>query len=484
MNAKKDTQEGSDLEKKLSYKVDFAWNKFSKEQRDAAVSLAKNYMHFLNIAKVERRRTEFAVTLAEENGFKPLSIGSGKQHLNPGEKVYYVNRNKNVVLFIIGKDTTPMTDRIHFIGAHLDFPRLDLKINPVYEDAKTGVALFKTHYYGGVKKYQFGTIPLILTGVIVKLDGTVINVEIGNDINDPVFTIPDLLIHLNKNVQKKRKTEDVLKGEEMNALAGAIEVEDEKAKEKFKLNVLKLLNEKYGITEGDFHAAELSLVSALPARHVGLDKSMIGSAGQDDGICSFLGMKAILDVARIPDQTIGIGLFDKEEIGSNGSTGAQSAWIRQVYNDLMVKTGLERNLTNLHLCLSNTKMLSADVTTAMDPSFQSVHDPRNAAIFGKGVVIMKYTGHGGKFGASDATAEYMAYVRKIFEDAKVPYQLGTIGAVDAGGGGTIAKFFAESFNCDVVDVGPGLLNMHSPFEVSHVADLYSGYLAFKAFLNG
>jgi aspartyl aminopeptidase len=275
-----------------------------------------------------------------------------------------------------------------------------------------------------------------------------------------------------------------MKAEEMNALAGGLQVGDEKAKDRFKLNVLAILNEKYGIAEEDMHTAELSLVPCIPPRYIGLDKSMVGGAGQDDGSCSYLALRSLLDLPSgcTPAVTAGVGLFDKEETGSNGPTGAQSSWIRTVITDLMARTGVKESITNLHLTFRAMKMISADVTAATDPSFSSVHDPATAAVIGKGIVIEKYSGSGGKYGTNDATAEFMGYIRKVFDDAKVPFQYGSLGQVDAGGGGTIAMFFAQAFNCDVVDIGIPVINMHSPFEVSHVADLYSGYLAYKAFL--
>lgn len=471
----------SSLEKDLSYKSEFAWNNFSEDQRKNAQKFADDYIYFLRNARTERERTDFAIKLAEEKGFKPLKIGENITTLKPGDKVYYTNRKKNIVLFIVGKQ--PMTQMSFFVGSHIDSPRIDLKVHPLYENAKTGTALFKTHYYGGVKKYQWATIPLALTGVVVKADGTVVNVEIGKNPDDPVLMIPDLLIHLMSTVQAKRTTMDVIKAEEMNALAGAIQTDEEKAKKKFKLKILEILHEKYGITEVDFHSAELSLISALNPRYVGLDKSMIGGAAQDDGICAYTSLRGILDQKEIPPYTIGIGLFDKEEIGSFGNTGARSSWVRHTFNDLMVRTGIPETTTNMYLCLSNTKVLSSDVTASMDPSFPSVHDPHTASILGKGITLEKYTGARGKSSSSDATAEYMAFVRRIFEDKKIPYQIGTLGAVDVGGGGTIAMFFAEAFNCDVVDAGPGLLNMHSPFEISHIADVYSSYMAYQAFFN-
>ena len=480
---KNDSKKESEMEKKLSYNIDFAWSKYSEDQKSHARAFAKDYMHFLEHARTERERVEYAESLAKEAGFKEITIGDHISDITEGDKVYYKNRKKNIAFFIIGDGSRPITEGVRFVGAHIDFPRVDLKIRPLYEDSKTGFALMKTHYYGGIKKFQYATIPMALTGVVIKKDGEQVDIEMGLDPEDPVLTIPDLLIHLGGKMQSKRKPFDVIKGEEMNVLVGALESEDENAKEKFKLTVLAILHDKYGITEDDFHSAELALVPALPPRLVGFDKSMVGAPGQDDGSCSFLGLRAILDYEGIPPSTIGTGLFDKEEIGSNGATGAQSAWIRHVITDLMVRTGTPETITNMHLCLSNSKILSADVTAALDPSFGSVHDPKTAAIFGKGIVLEKFTGSRGKYNTNDAMAEFMAYLRGVFDNVGVPFQVGTLGAVDVGGGGTIAKFFAQSFNCDVVDAGVALINMHSPFEIAHIADLYSGYLAYKAFFG-
>lgn len=470
------------IEDKLANKFEFAWDHLSDTDRTELYTLAEDYLEFLRNARTERERTTWAIKRAKTAGFTQLEIGQDMSSLKPGDKVFYVNRNKNVALIIIG--TTPMTEKLHLIGAHIDTPRLDLKMRPLYEDKEAGVAMFKTHYYGGIKKYQWGTIPLHMTGLIVKKDGTKILVNIGKDPKDPVFTIPDILPHLAKKVQGKRTMPEVLKGEELNVLAGAIPIdkkEGKEIKERFKTNILKILYDKYDVTEADLQSAELNLVSGLEPRYVGLDKSMIGAAGHDDGICSYTGIKALFDLTETPQITAVMGIFDKEEIGSNGNTGAKSAWIRFVVNDLMVRTGIPETSTNLHLTLTNTLMLSADVGSAVNPNFPSVHDLKNAAIMGKGMVVEKHTGSGGKYGSSDVTAEVMAYIRNIFDEKKVPYQIVELGKVDEGGGGTIAQYFAETFNCDVVDAGTPVINMHSPYEIVHVADFYATYRAYKVF---
>ncbi|MBN2153525.1 MAG: aminopeptidase [Candidatus Lokiarchaeota archaeon] len=482
MSERRDEKE-SDLEKKLSYKADFAWPKYTEEQKRAARVLAQDYLIFLKETRTERERVAFAERLAQGKGFRQVELGESAAPLKAGEKVYYVNRGKNIALFVVGD--APMTSGHRFIGAHGDFPRLDLKIDPLYE--KDGFALFKTHYYGGIKKYQYATVPLVLAGVVAKKDGDLVKIDVGSEPDDPVFVIPDLLVHLAHKVQGERKAFDTIKAEEMNAVVGALQIGDEKAKNRFKLNVLSILNEKYGITEDDFHSAELSLVPAITPRYIGLDKSMVGAAGQDDGASTFLALRAILDLApgaaTGTTGTTGTGIFDKEETGSNGPTGAQSSWMQSVVADMVSRTGVEASLTNVHLAFRAMKMISADVTAALDPSFGSVHDPQTAAMAGKGVVVEKYSGSGGKRGTNDATAEYVGFIRRVFSEANVPFQFGTLGQVDAGGGGTIAMFFAQNFNCDVVDCGVPVLNMHSPYEVTHIADLYSGYLAYKAFLS-
>jgi len=475
------------LEDKLGNKLKHGWEIFNDEQKKETLKLADDYFDFLKNARTERERTAWTIKIAEKNGFKRVEIGKNINKLNPGDKIYYVNREKNAAMVVIGEKS--IIEKNHQIGSHIDTPRLDLKMRPLYEDGKSSLALFKTHYYGGIKKYQWATIPLHLTGLIVKKDGTKIPIDIGKNPDDPVFTIPDILPHLSKNVQNKRKMPEVFKGEELNILVGALPIDEKNnkdakgAKEKFKINVLKILNEKYGITEADLQSAELNLVSGLPPRYVGLDKSMIGAAGHDDGVCTWTGIKSLIDINGTPKNTAIMSIFDKEEIGSNGNTGAQSAWIRFVMNDIMVRTGVPETLTNLHLTLTNTLMLSADVGSAINPNFPSVHDPLNAAILGKGIIIEKHTGSGGKYGSSDALAEVMAYLRKIFDEKTVPYQIVELGKVDEGGGGTIARYFAESFNCDVVDCGTPVINMHSPYEIVHIADIYATYLAYKTFFE-
>jgi aspartyl aminopeptidase len=467
-------------ENPLEFSLEFVWKTWSADQRNAARKFGEEYLDFLRNARTERERVDYGAHLAERNGFRRIELGENIQTLKPGEKVYWINRGKNIALAVIGSN--PVTERIQLIGAHLDTPRIDLKIRPLYEDSKAGVALMKTHYYGGLKKYQWATVPLALTGVIIKSDGSKVHIDVGRDPNDPVFIIPDLLIHLSREAQGKRTTFEVIKAEEMNALVGALPVDEKKAKNPFKLAILQLLNQKYGIQESDFQSADLTLVSSLPPRFIGFDKSMIGAAGQDDGVCSYIAIRAILGIDGIPPNTMIVALFDKEEIGSNGNTGAESVWIQHVYTDLLVRMAIPETLSNIQKMLRNTRMISGDATAPLDPSFHGVHDENVAPILGKGVVVEKHAGSGGKYDSSDAGAEYMGYIRNLFNRKQVPFQIGSLGAVDQGGGGTIAKYFAESFNCDVVDAGPSVLNMHSPYEITHIADLYSTFLAYMEFL--
>ncbi|MBD3353784.1 MAG: aminopeptidase [Candidatus Lokiarchaeota archaeon] len=475
----------SDLEEELLYELDFAWNLYSNSQKLESKELAEKYIEFLTKARTERERTAYIKEKALQRGFREVEIGNsdaeGAHKLKPGDRIFYTNRKKNISLVIVGSH--PLSHGLNIIGAHLDTPRVDLKIRPLYEDKESGFALFKTHYYGGVKKYQWASIPLILTGVVVKKNGTVIDVDIGTNDNDPVFIIPDLLPHLQQKVQQDRKTTDVIKGEEMNVLVGAIPHENKNIKQKFKVKILQILHEKYDIKEEDFLSAELSLVPAFKPRFVGIDKSMIGASGQDDGICSFLAMQSILDIKEIPEKTIIAALFDKEEIGSSGSTGAKSSWLRFLIEDLLLKKENHVKSSKLNISLTKTKIISADVGPVLHPTFKQVQDPRTAAILGKGLRIMKYTGRAGKVNSSDATAEFIAELRHIFDENEVPFQLGAFSAVDAGGGGTIAMYFAEQFNADVVDAGPAVLNIHSPYEISHIADIYASYLGYRTFFK-
>ena len=393
--------------------------------------------------------------------------------LVPGDKVYYVNREKSVYAAIMGNK--PVETGLNIIGSHIDSPRLDLKPNPLYED--NGFAYFKTHYYGGVKKYQWTAIPLSIHGVIVKANGEKVTINIGEDESDPIFTITDLLPHLAQE-QMEKKLKDGIAGEDLNLLIGSIPIGDEKTTERIKLNVLKILNDKYGITEKDFVSSELELVPAFKARSLGFDRSMVAGYGQDDKICAYTSLRALLDTVT-PAKTAVCIFADKEEIGSMGNTGMESHVFDTFISELLNKTNTNRpNLLDKVFC--NSKMLSADVDAGLDPIYASVSEKNNAAFLGMGVGLNKYTGARGKSGASDANAEFVAQIRNIFESNNIAYQVSELGKVDTGGGGTIAYILANK-GVDVIDCGVPVLSMHAPYEVTSKFDVYEAYRAYAAF---
>ncbi|MDP4094302.1 MAG: aminopeptidase [Bacillota bacterium] len=467
--------EGQLLYEKLGYKNTNAWEKTSDKEIELAFSFCEGYKKFLDMAKTEREFVNHAVKLAASHGFTDLDkFTKTGQKLKPGMKVFQVDRNKAVIFAVIGNKA--MKEGTRVTGAHIDSPRIDFKQKPVYED--TDMVLMKTHYYGGIKKYQWVTIPLALHGVVIKEDRTLVEVNIGEDDNDPIFTITDLLPHLATEQMQKKATE-VVAGEALNLLFGSIPYKDEKVKDKVKLNILKLLNDKYGINEEDFTTAELEIVPAFKARDVGLDKSMVGAYGQDDRSCAYAGLKAIMDTEKT-DYTYICVLTDKEEIGSMGNTGAQSRFMENFIATLCAYT--DDNYTELKFrsCLANSKMLSADVNAGVDPNYEGVQDKKNASFMGNGIVLQKYTGSRGKSGGSDANPEFIAEVRKIFNENKVIWQVGELGKVDLGGGGTIAQYVAN-LGMDVLDCGVSVLSMHAPFEVTSKIDIYHMYKAYKAF---
>ncbi len=468
-------EKGSPLEKQLLYKKEPAWKNFTEEERSQTQDLAEKYRQFIIKAKTERFFIEQAKILAKLAGFKEFKAGKS---LKPGDRVFIVNRKKNAIFAIIGQ--TAMTQKLHLVASHVDCPRIDLKVNPAYEDS--GLALFKTHYYGGIKKYQWVNVPLSLIGVVVKKDGSLVEISVGENPGDPVFVIPDLLIHLATKKQGKRMMDEVIQGEELNAIAGGLPILDEDVKEKIKLNLLKILFDRYGLVEEDFTSAELSLVPALEARFVGLDKALIGAYGHDDRVCSFSGLEAIMTVEGAPKVTSLLMLCDKEEIGSVTNTGAQSNFLEQEIAELLQATGEDATVLNLNNALKNCFAISADVGAAIDPTFKDVHDARTSPIAGEGVGVTKYTGSGGKRGANDAHAEVVGAIRKLFNDQKVPWQVDILGKVDEGGGGTIAQFLSR-LNMDVIDVGTPVIGMHSPFELVHVADLFATVKGYKVFFE-
>ncbi|QZY57218.1 aminopeptidase [Crassaminicella profunda] len=461
----------------LSFEFKNGWEKINEAEKKDVYALSETYKTFLDKGKTERECVKEIIKQAEENGYKNIEdfIG-GKEVLKAGEKIYANNKGKAVALFVIGD--TPIEKGMHVVGAHIDSPRLDLKPFPLYEDG--GLGLFKTHYYGGIKKYQWTAMPLALHGVVINKKGEKINIVIGEDENDPVFFITDLLPHLAKN-QNEKKLNEGISGEGLNILIGSIPYEDTEIKERVKYNILKLLNDKYEIEEEDFLTAEIEVVPASKAKDVGLDKSLIGAYGQDDRVCSYTAMKAIFNIKN-PDKTAVALLVDKEEIGSMGNTGMQSRFFENVVAELVSLQSKDFNYLKVRRALANSKVLSADVGAGFDPNFPDVLDKRNAAFIGKGVLVSKYTGARGKSGSNDANAEFLGVLRKIFNNDHVVWQIGELGKVDQGGGGTIAYILAN-YGAEVVDCGVPLLCMHAPIEIASKMDIYMAYKAYKAFLK-
>lgn len=469
--------EGQKLEEKLSYKRKNIWEKADDAFIKSAFDFCEGYKNFLNSSKTEREFTANAEKLAAAAGFKRLDdLIRTNTRLKPGDKVYYINRKKSAVFAVIGN--RPVSDGVNILGSHIDSPRIDLKQNPLYED--TGLAFFKTHYYGGLKKYQWLTIPLAIHGVVVKGDGTMVDIVVGEEDDDPVFNITDLLPHLAREQMQKKMSEAVT-GEGLNLLLGSMPYRDEKVKDKVKLNILDILNKRYGIVEEDFQSAELEIVPAQKARDVGFDKSMVGGYGQDDRVCAYPALKAVIDIDT-PERTCVCLLTDKEEIGSMGNTGAQSSLLEDFLANIIALT--EDNYSDLKLrsCLTRSKMLSADVNAAVDPNYESVYEKKNATYLGDGIVLQKYTGSRGKYDASDASAEFVGEVRKLFNDNNIIWQSGELGKVDEGGGGTIAQYTAN-LGIDVLDCGIPVLSMHSPFEITSKMDIYMTYNAYKVFCS-
>ena len=454
--------------KELFYTSKEASRTLEPAEIEAADRYCAGYVDFLNASKTEREAVSWAVKEAEARGFVPFDR---RKPLKAGDKVYYNNRGKALMLAVIG--TRPITDGISIAAAHIDSPRLDLKPNPLYEDGD--LAYFDTHYYGGIKKYQWTAIPLALHGVVAKKDGSVVTVRIGEEPGDPVFCVTDLLPHL-ADEQMKRPAPQIIKGEDLNILIGSRAFRDDEGSELVKLNIMNILHEKYGILEQDFFSAELEAVPAFPARDVGFDRSLIGSYGHDDRVCAYPALTAIFET-EAPAYTAVTLLADKEEIGSEGATGMQSAWLKYFIADIAAAFGEEAR----HV-LSNSVCLSADVNAAFDPIYPDVFEKKNAAMINRGVVLTKYTGSRGKSGTSDASAELMARVRRYMDDGDVLWQVGELGKVDAGGGGTVAMYIAN-LNVDTVDLGVPVLSMHAPFEIVSKLDVYMAHKAFSALLG-
>ena len=457
--------QGEMLAEKLTYKRDSGCK--DEKAVSAAELFCEGYKSFLNMAKTEREAADFAVAAAIEKGFKKFDRNA---KYNPGDKVYYNNRGKAVILAVFGDQ--PVENGVRVAASHIDSPRLDLKPNPLYEDAE--IALFKTHYYGGIKKYQWTTIPLALHGVVIRSDGASIPVVIGEDEDDPCFVITDLLPHLAAE-QSKRTLSDGIRGEDMNVLVGSYPFKDDKVSEAVKLNILNIIYEKYGIVEADFISAELELVPAFKSRDIGLDRSLIGAYGHDDRVCAYPALMAALNVSGVLEHTVVTVLADKEEIGSMGNTGLESSFLKYFICDLAKTQGGDG-----FTALAHSECLSADVNAAFDPNYPEVLDRRNAAMINHGAAFTKYTGARGKSSTSDASAEFVGKVRRIMDMNDVKWQMAELGKVDLGGGGTVAMYIAN-LGMDVIDIGVPVLSMHSPFEVVAKYDVYMVYKAIEAF---
>ena len=458
----------SDLERKR----ESGWEKISEDLEGHIFQFAKEYMDYINQAKTEREIVSLSEKIVRENGFKSLDEYT---ELHPGDKVYFVNRGKSLYLAVIGAKS--MEEGLNIIGAHADSPRLDLKPNPLVQDGE--FAYLKTHYYGGIKKYQWTTIPLAIHGVVIKENGEKVTISLGEKEDEPVFTITDLLPHLAKE-QEQKKLSEAINGENLAVVVGNRPDSEGEKGSKVKKYILKLLNSKYGITEEDFISSELEVVPAFRARTLGLDESLIAAYGQDDKVCVYTSLRAILNIEN-PERTAICLFSDKEEIGSMGNTGMESHVFDTFISELLNKSRINRpNLLDKVFC--NSRMLSADVDAGSDPLYASVTDHHNAGLMGYGVSLNKYTGARGKSGSSDANAEYVAFVRRIFNQNNVQYQLAELGKVDVGGGGTIAYILANK-GVDVIDCGVPVLSMHAPYEVTSKFDVYSAYMAYTTFFN-
>lgn len=469
MADKKELSEGKKLEESLFYKKENFFEVSSEEKIKAAYDYAEGYKKFLDEAKTEREAVRAAIAYAESKGYSEYKFGD---KLSAGDKKYYSNRGKSFIMFKVGSENMA-ENGIKILASHIDSPRLDIKQVPLYED--TGMAFLKTHYYGGIKKYQWTAMPLALHGTVVLESGEAVTVTVGEKDSDPVFYINDLLPHLSKE-QITKPLATAIDGETLNVLVGGYPFKDDDVKEKVKLTVLKKLNETYGMKETDFISAELCVVPAYKARDIGFDRALIGGYGHDDRVCSYPAMTA-LGESKDELSTVVVVLADKEEIGSEGATGMQCGIFSDFVDMLAASQGVPASVVR-----ANSKCLSADVTAGFDPNFASVFEKRNSSIVSCGTALCKFTGAGGKSGSSDASAELVGYVRRIFEKANVNWQMAELGKVDAGGGGTVAKYIAK-LNIDTIDIGVPVISMHAPYEVTSKADLYSTYEAFAAFIG-
>jgi aspartyl aminopeptidase len=460
---------GQQLKEELSYTKKSVYEQIDENKLAKIMDYAEGYKKFLDTAKTERESVKEAIRMLEGAGYSEYKFGD---RLVPGDKKYYNNRNKGLFAFKIGTDDIEK-EGIRIAAAHVDSPRLDLKQVPLYEDS--GMSFLKTHYYGGIKKYQWTAIPLALHGVVVKGDGDIVDIRIGEDEDDPIFYINDLLPHLGAD-QASKPLGSAISGESLNILIGGLPFADEKADEKIKLNVLKLLNDKYGIKEEDFLSAELCAVPAFKARDIGLDRALIGAYGHDDRVCAYPSITALID-CETDSRTVISVLADKEEIGSEGNTGMQSYVLLDLISAISSSLG-----ANEAAVRASSKCLSADVNAAYDPNFAEVYERRNSAMLSCGATMSKYTGARGKSSTNDASAEFVAFIRKLFAENGVIWQTAELGKVDCGGGGTVAKYIAN-LNIDTVDIGVPVISMHAPYEVISKADLYTTYEAMVAFFK-
>jgi aspartyl aminopeptidase len=467
----KGTDKTKELEKKLKFQGKLAWDRMEEKERKEVFRFAEGYKRFLDRAKTEREAVREILEAARKAGFREISRpGAGK-------KFFSVNKEKSIALALLGR--SPLSEGLRIIVSHIDSPRVDLKQNPLYEDSD--LALFRTHYYGGIKKYQWVAIPLSLHGFVVKADGSTFPVRIGEDPDDPVFVINDLLPHLSGKTQDQKKLAEAIEGEKLTALAGSLPYPDGEAKERVKLRILQLLHEKYGLVEEDFTSSELELVPAMKSRDAGFDRSLIGAYGQDDRASVYTSLQAVFALKN-PSRPVLALFVDKEEIGSEGNTGAQSLFIDEVVRGMIERSGAAPTEARVKKILAHSKAISADVESALDPNYPEVHEKQNAGRIGYGVCLEKFTGHRGKAGASDARAEYVGEVRRIFNTHRVAWQMTEIGKVDEGGGGTVAKYLAV-YGMDIIDCGVPVLSMHSPYEITSKVDIYEGFKAYRAFLE-
>lgn len=448
-------------------KQESGWKTKSQEEIGSIFQFSEEYKRFLDVAKTEREAVQY---------IRSHLIGHGFSEEQGASKVFRVNRGKELMAFIRGQ--RDLAGGLNIIAAHIDAPRLDLKQNPLYEDVDLG--LLKTHYYGGIKKYQWVALPLSIHGVVIKTDGRVIELVIGEDDGDPVFSIDDLLPHLSRKTQDEKKLSEAIEGEKLTVLFGSMPISGEE-KEAVKKGILGLLNDKYGIVEEDFISAEIEVVPAFKAKDVGIDRSMVGAYGQDDRASAYTLLRAISEIDNPLRPCLAV-FTDKEEIGSEGNTGMKSQFLQVFLDDIVAELGTDATEATMRKMLFTSRALSADVNGAVNPTYQDVHEKQNACYLGRGICVTKFTGHGGKVGANDAHAEYIADIRRIFENEGVLWQTGELGKIDEGGGGTVAKYLAE-YGMDIVDCGTPLLSMHSPFEVSSKLDVYETYKAFTAFLK-